>query len=473
MSRQRIRGLGISSLSISGLGISSLGIIGLGAALMSAAAVAGCVEKNKGLTSSEQAQIEPFVSKKRSKPQHPLDISFEDKIQLIGYDISPGTWTPGRRGSVTWHWRASRALEQGWKLFTHLDAKGSSSQLNADSDGLIRRLYQPGQWKAGEYIRDRQSILLPADWKGSSATFHVGVWNGPHRLQVTRGPSDGENRARALVVPLTRAKKSPSEVPVRQARAARPKDEMKINGDLAEATWAAAQELGPLVRPGDGSPAEFQASVKLAWDDRYLYIGFDVNDDFIRSDFKKPDDHLWEQDCVEIMIDPDGDGKNYFEIQVAPTGVSFDTRYDSRRKPQPFGHVAWSSQIDARVAAHSDKPSDRPVEKGYVAEIGVPWEALTPRGGPPASKPNVGDEWRINFFVMDIRKDGAMRTASWSPPLENDFHVPERFGRLTFVDPDGKKTAPEANVVPQTAVDRLRPAKKLRAKVKAAARSER
>ena len=54
------------------------------------------------------------------------------------------------------------------------------------------------------------------------------------------------------------------------------------------------------------------------------------------------DAHLWEQDAVELMIDPDGDGKNYFELQLSPTELVFDTRFDSRRQPQPFGHATFS-----------------------------------------------------------------------------------------------------------------------------------
>ena len=61
---------------------------------------------------------------------------------------------------------------------------------------MIRQLYQPGQWKNGEYIRDRQQITIPADWAGRRAVVYMGLWNGPNRLRVIRGPNDGDNRAR-------------------------------------------------------------------------------------------------------------------------------------------------------------------------------------------------------------------------------------------------------------------------------------
>ena len=38
---------------------------------------------------------------------------------------------------------------------------------------------------------------------------------------------------------------------------------------------------------------------------------------------------FWEQDAVEIMVDPDGDGNHYFELQVSPTGNIFETALDN------------------------------------------------------------------------------------------------------------------------------------------------
>ena len=96
----------------------------------------------------------------------------------------------------------------------------------------------------------------------------------------------------------------------------------------------------------NGNAGDFNATVRTLWNDEKLFVGFSVADDFIHNDLEGRDAHLWEQDCVEIMVDPDGDGRNYFEIQVSPTGQIFDTRYDARRQPQPFGHMDWNPEVE-------------------------------------------------------------------------------------------------------------------------------
>ena len=161
----------------------------------------GCVEKSRDLTSAEEEQLKPFVSKRAPSPQHPLDVSFENKVRLLGYDVNKQTWRPGEELTVTWYWKADRALEAGWKLFTHIADGAGTNQINADGQGVVRRFYPPGRWKSGEYIKDVQTVSLPANWSSARATFYLGVWNGPHRLQVTRGPKDDDNRALALTIP--------------------------------------------------------------------------------------------------------------------------------------------------------------------------------------------------------------------------------------------------------------------------------
>ena len=108
---------------------------------------------------------------------------------------------------------------------------------------------------------------------------------------------------------------------------------IKLDGKLDEAVWAEAKPTAMFVNTMTGDAADFKVSAKAAWDAKNLYVAFDVADDYLKSTFTKDDEHLWEQDAIEIMIDPDGDEKNYFELQVSPAGKVFDTRYDSRRVP--------------------------------------------------------------------------------------------------------------------------------------------
>ena len=401
-----------------------------------------CVERRPELSPADRERLREFVSNTAPTPQHPLEVQFDNGVQLLGYDISSEELTPGRASTITWYWHAAQDLDDGWAIFTHVADSAGENRLNQDGVGVVRELYMPGRWQAGQYIRDEQEITLPEDWNSDHAVFYLGLWNGPHRLTIRSGPNDGENRVRAASVPVASSPSAaavPAErvAPVRPVRppptlrAERAAGPIRIDGRVDEAEWQGARGTAAFVNTTDGSPSELRATARVAYDDDNLYVAFEVEDDFVQNELEGADAHLWEQDAVEIMLDPGADGRNYFELQVSPTGEVFDTRYDTRRQPQPFGDVSWRSRLRNRVTVRGTA-NDAAEDQGYVAEIAIPWASFA-AGDPPAGRPAPNDTWGVNFYVMDKRPgDGGQRSAGWSPTHEGDFHVPARFGRITF-----------------------------------------
>jgi len=135
-----------------------------------------------------------------------------------------------------------------------------------------------------------------------------------------------------------------------------------------------------------------------------------------------------------VMVDPDGDGdnKDYYEIQVNPQNLVFDSRFEDYNLPKkepdgPFGHQEWSSQLKSAVTVNGtlDKGGDR--DQGYVIELMIPWKAFDKAKKAP---PEIGDTWRINFYAMEANSGVA-----WSPILgQGNFHKASRFGRIQFAE---------------------------------------
>jgi len=209
--------------------------------------------------------------------------------------------------------------------------------------------------------------------------------------------------------------------------AARVSEAPTIDGRLDDDAWRDADETERFVNTMTGAPADPETTARIAWDDANLYVAFEVADAWIHCDLTGHDPHLWEQDTVEVMVDPDGDGQNYFEMQLSPTDQVFDTRYRSRRVPQPFGIVSWDSALRGACQVDGTANDDQD-DAGYTAELAIPWAAF--EGHEP---PSAGDEWRVALYVLDKRRDGY-GGVGWSPPLVGDFHVPDRFGRVVFGD---------------------------------------
>jgi hypothetical protein len=386
---------------------------------------AGCVERSRGRTEEEEREVRRSVTSTAPAPAHALGASFDGKIELLGYDVAPEILTPGRAAKVTWYWKCVRPLdEDGWRLFTHLSEGTGAARENFDEEGTIRRLYPPSEWKAGEYVKDEQRVELPEDWAAHEAVFSVGVWRDEERLAVKSGPHDAENRVPVRVPTTARA---PAPLPrLRIPKAAGP---LALDGNLDEADWARAARTGPFVNTMTGRRLPFSTEAHVLWTSDAIWIGFDCEDHDLHSPFEKRDDHLWEADAVEVFLDPGGDGRNYYEIQVSPKNVLFDSRLPRYRQNQND----WQSHT--RTGVHVDGTLDDDEEdRGWRAEMSIPWSDLTDVPAPLHSPPVAGDVWRANLFRMEWR-DESIRGAGWSPPKKPDFHTLDRFGEWEWVGP--------------------------------------
>ncbi len=418
--------------------------------LLTALALTACVGGSNENSKQDKERLQGFVLS--SAPEFPikLDINFDDKITLLGARVDPaGKVSPGQKVKVTMYWRCNKSPGDGWLLFTHvLDGSGERI-LNIDNVGPLRewkgsrQALPPGNWDAGKIYVDEQEFTVPADVKTSKIQFTTGIWKGNDRLKIKSGPADRENKARVVEIETSVAARPavPSTTGVPELRVDKLEKGTKItiDGKLDEAAWKTAVTAGPFVDVKTGGPNTtfpVNGSVKVLWDDTHMYLGFDVKDPDVVGGFDKKakDPHLWTKDAVEIMIDPDGDGdnKDYYEIQINPQNLVFDTRFDEYNKPKtepdgPFGHQDWSANLKSAVTVNGtlDKSEDK--DEGYVVEVAIPWKSFDKARQAP---PKVGDTWRMNFYAM--QNNGGV---AWSPILgQGNFHKASRFGKVLWAE---------------------------------------
>jgi hypothetical protein len=290
---------------------------------------------------------------------------------------------------------------------------------------------------------------MPPGRAGGRIDIVAGLWKGDKRMKIVKGPKDDEQRARVVSLrapspertkPPSKSKKrkrSSSTLPQLQVYKLEAGSTIAIDGLLNEPAWKLAGTTRQFVDVKTGKKnkkSPIDGRVKLTYDDEALYLGFELKDSDIRGGFDKQakDPHLWTKDTVEIMVDPDGDGdnKDYYEIQISPQNLVFDSRFDTYNKPKgskdgPFGHEAWSAGLTSAVTINGtlDRPKDK--DTGYVVEAKLPWKAFDKAQQIP---PKVGDVWRMNFYALSSND-----AVAWSPILgKGNFHKAARFGRVVW-----------------------------------------
>jgi Carbohydrate-binding family 9 len=198
-----------------------------------------------------------------------------------------------------------------------------------------------------------------------------------------------------------------------------------IDGVLDEPSWKKAPSTGPFgLNDASGLPQN-RVEARILWDDEHLYFAFDCDDSDLFATMNQRDQHLWEEEALEMFIDPDGDGKNYLELQVNPLGTFLDIFILTPVVPIPYESYTvaakWAVKVNGSVNDSSDK------DTGWSAEIRLPLkEAVTA----PHLPPKDGDKWRLGLYRIEQRP--VQQLMAWSPTLKPSFHTPSRFGEITF-----------------------------------------
>jgi len=183
-------------------------------------------------------------------------------------------------------------------------------------------------------------------------------------------------------------------------------------------------------------PRQFRTTFKAVWNDEGLAIRFDALDDHPWHTMTRRDDHIAEEEVVEIFIDPTRSGANYAEVEINPINVVTDLHII---KPWPhlesdrgWDWAGLESTVIPGVAFGLPAGS-------WTALAWLPWSglaALTPLVT-PLVPPRAGEIWQFNVFRIkrphgpaDPERDAIY--AAWSPPDGPSFHAPEFFRDLVF-----------------------------------------
>ena len=160
-----------------------------------------CEGASKTLTAEEREKFKPYIlDSAPADIPHTLDVNFDNKVHLIGYDFRPESARPGQQVKLTYWWRCDVAVGDDWLLFTHTKAEGKSEG-NLDYDGPLReqrdthQVLGPDRWEKGKIYVDQQTYTVPNDFAGLEVTVVVGVWKGYDRLHILSGPHFADNSA--------------------------------------------------------------------------------------------------------------------------------------------------------------------------------------------------------------------------------------------------------------------------------------
>lgn len=180
-------------------------------------------------------------------------------------------------------------------------------------------------------------------------------------------------------------------------------------------------------------PAPYSTRFRAVWSDTALAVRFDADDDRPWFTRRERDGHLWEEEVVEIFLDPTCTGRNYVEIEISPANVVCDLHI-ARLEPERDVRLEWDFAMLETHVRH-DRQGGHWTATAWLPFTG--FESVTPDVARrmPAQP---GDVWHFNVFRIK-RPHGPAEPerdaiyAAWSVPDATTFHTPAAFRPLRFV----------------------------------------
>ena len=207
------------------------------------------------------------------------------------------------------------------------------------------------------------------------------------------------------------APKGPPQLTVPVTKEAPP----KVDGVLDDAIWKTAAVFTDF-KSSDGGVPKGKARLLVAQDEKTLYIAVECFEDakslkdLVANVTEHDGADIWQDDEVEVYLDPTGKAESYYQFIVNSKGVAWEAFHESPDKPD----ADWSPKYGC--AAKVGKES-------WVVELALPKSIFDRTKA-------VSDSWV--FQCLNVRQAGGPEELQFAP-VEGASHQPDKFGRLTGV----------------------------------------
>ena len=248
---------------------------------------------------------------------------------------------------------------------------------------------------------------------------------------------------------------------------------LTIDGRLDEPAWQAAPRSPRFVDVVSGAPGLYDSRAAALWDDDYLYIGFWIEEPWVKAAISERDALIFLENDVEVFIDG---GDTYYEFEINALGTIYEVFFIWQDAYKRGGHfdtaefdlldqqaISFGGNHD-RIGSYFwrgshprglrwafrnwDLPGLRSAvqidgtlndqttpSKGWTVELAFPWVGMAALANGRSLPPQPGDEWRIFFGrYQQVELSGSVQTVGWAwqPIGSNDNHVPEKFTPVRF-----------------------------------------
>jgi hypothetical protein len=249
----------------------------------------------------------------------------------------------------------------------------------------------------------------------------------------------------------------------------------RTDGRASDPVWDGTARTPRFVDMLTGTPAPLETTAAVLWDETALYVAFWAAEPNLVGTLTERDDLLFFENDLELFIDG---GDSYYELEFNTLGTIYEvffiwrdaytrgSRWDTARfdvhspRVHSFGGdydrgtkafwignhprgTRWAfldydlPNLNLKVAVDGTVNDPTHLDRGWCAEITIPWASLTDLANGRSLPPKDGETWGMffgRFQQLAVRSATGTATGGWAAHRFGvaDTHVPECFTQVIF-----------------------------------------
>jgi hypothetical protein len=224
---------------------------------------------------------------------------------------------------------------------------------------------------------------------------------------------------------------------------------LTLDGNLSD--WAGVSAIPTFADDAARGAAANSASVRMAWDDTYLYAAYTITDtELLASETVRDAPNLYRDDEVELFLDPQGDGGTWMKATDYQLLANVRDAVKDANGDGAGGKLSgFNAQSLQAKAALNGSLNGGSADVGYTIELRVAWSDLG------STVPAAGKLMRLDLAVGD--KDSGIQSVEsfdWAG-LTTTYNNPDGWKGVRLVvdaTPPAAPTNPALTVVSSSAI---------------------
>lgn len=176
-------------------------------------------------------------------------------------------------------------------------------------------------------------------------------------------------------------------------------------------------------------PKGYITKAKLLYSDKGIYFLFFCEDKKLTATMQADFLDLWNEDVIEIFLQPDAAVPAYFEYELSPLNYELPiTIYNEKGKLNSWMPFHYEAERKTRhaVTVQGGAQKSGAATRSWTSEIFIPYQLLKPLF---KNAPVSGTRWRGNLYRIDY--DQGETLWAWQRNSGN-FHEYGKFGIFEF-----------------------------------------